>query len=460
MRWPISIKRISTLAFFAFMSITFIAFFKTAMELEDAEQAYYSQWFRLGYDDQPPFYTWLQIVLNGIFGVNSISFSLLRGILFSGTLGVVYVFAKERGNGLNKSRLSVLLLVLMPVFIDFTFRRLSHTTLLCLSVVSTYLVIQRLLKHPSTLNYMFLGILLGLGLMSKYNYAFFIISLFLVSLWDGELRMAIWQRKILVSLLVFLLMLVPHGYWLMEHAQYQEVLQGSVQEKMNTGLSSNTFSFSPLLNYASGLFAMIFLITAVVVFLLYRKKLEFTKSHSSWLLKLFWVQLLVMGIFFMAFQSEKVETRWMLPLFLPFVVLLMESITLKSPAKLISMGFLVFYLAIAIQFVRTPIEKLFGIPSSVHFGFEPIANKLIQNFPNEEWMLPNVTYGGNIRLLHPSKKVYASDDYSVILPKVDAHKWIRVSLDTPSKNTQRPLDSIIGFGKEKENLYFYKGLGN
>ena len=125
---------------------------------------------------------------------------------------------------------------------------------------------------------------------------------------------------------------------------------------------------------------------------------------------------------------------------------------------MVSVGFWVFYLMIAAQFIRTPIEKLIGIPSSVHFGFSPIVDELKENYPDQEWMLPNVTYAGNARLLHPSKIVYASDDYSVTLPKVDSKAWIRVSLDPPDNTAQQPLDSIIGFGKEKENLYFYKGL--
>ena len=174
--------------------------------------------------------------------------------------------------------------------------------------------------------------------------------------------------------------------------------------------------------------------------------------------KLLWVQLVVMAVFFIGFQSEKVETRWLLPLFLPCIVLLLESVTLKNPTKLVSVGFWVFYLMIAAQFIRTPIEKLIGIPSSVHFGFSPIMDELMENYPDQEWVLLNVTYAGNVRLLHPSKMVYASDDYSVALPEADSKARIRVALDPPDNAAHQALDSIIGFGKEKENLYFYKGL--
>ena len=281
MRGPISFQRISTLAFLTCLVITLTTLFKSAMELEDAEQAYYSQWFRLGYDDQPPFYTWLQIAMNRVFGVTNISFSLLRGLLFAGVLLVVYALARERGNSPERSKLSVLLLVLILVFIDFTFRRLSHTTLLCLTVVATCVIVQRLLRNASIWNYLIFGALMGLGMMSKYNYVFFILGFLVVSLWDESLRTVIWQPKILVSLLVFILILSPHGYWLWIHGPYQEVLQGIVEDKMNSGWSSHTGSVFPVLRFALGLFAMFFLMVGVVLLLWYRKQLQFTKSPSS-----------------------------------------------------------------------------------------------------------------------------------------------------------------------------------
>src|SRR5690606_36430433 len=132
-------KRIITLAVFSFLAIVVIAYMKNAMELEDAEQAYYSQWWRLGYDDQPPLYTWLQILINSIFGVSKFSFSVLRALIFSGTLLLLYRFAKNFMQDGSKALLVIYGLVFVPVFIDFTFRRLSHTSLLCLVVVVTYI---------------------------------------------------------------------------------------------------------------------------------------------------------------------------------------------------------------------------------------------------------------------------------------------------------------------------------
>ena len=121
-----TLHKINVLAILSFIAITAITFFKSALELEDAEQAYYSQWLRWGYDDQPPLYTWLQYGFNTVFGVGKLAFSLLRAVLFAGTLLLLYRFSGLRIKEADTSKLAVLALVLIPVYIDFTFRRLSR----------------------------------------------------------------------------------------------------------------------------------------------------------------------------------------------------------------------------------------------------------------------------------------------------------------------------------------------
>lgn len=107
------------------VAIVCISFMKTALELEDAEQAYYSQWWRWGYDDQPPLYTWLQILINSVFGLSKFSLSFLRALLFSGVIYALYQFANKFLNNSSKALSVVLGLALIPTFIDFAFRRLS-----------------------------------------------------------------------------------------------------------------------------------------------------------------------------------------------------------------------------------------------------------------------------------------------------------------------------------------------
>ena len=144
-------KKSYFLALVSFIVIIAISLMKSAMELEDAEQAYFSQWFRFVYDDQPPLYTWLQYGINSVFGISVVSFSLLRAIIFTSIIVVLYKFSETYLNEVTKANLVIFLLAIIPVFIDFTFRRLSHTSLLCLAVVLTYMLLQNLIAKSSQL---------------------------------------------------------------------------------------------------------------------------------------------------------------------------------------------------------------------------------------------------------------------------------------------------------------------
>ncbi|WP_405395963.1 ArnT family glycosyltransferase [Maribacter sp. Asnod2-G09] len=451
----VSLNKITVLVVLSFSVITLITFFKNALELEDAEQAYYSQWLRWGYDDQPPLYTWLQFGFNSIFGVGKIAFSMLRGLLFAGTLLMLYRFSRLRIKDANASKLVVLALVLLPVFIDFTFRRLSHTSLLCLCVVASYFSIQLLIARKSISNYLLLGLVVGVGMMSKYNYAFFLLTFGLVALWDKELRAIVFNPKILLSVSVSVLLVVPHVYWLLGPDEFQTFLAQSVEEKIGIEEADSGFSLLPILIYLKGLFALMFPLLIIVGLGCFSKTVSFNKRKLNWFAKMLLAQLLVLGLFFLVFQSQKVETRWLLPLFIPFVVLLIQTVSFKNNKRLVTVGYWVFIAVIGVQTIRTPIEKLLSIPSSVHFGFEPIANTLSKNYDEYQWVLPNVTYAGNVRLLHPERTILSADDYSLTSLELKHDREVEITINPSEVKQTAPVDSLIGFGKEKENLYFY-----
>lgn len=456
----VNLNGIALLAFISFLAISLITLFKNALELEDAEQAYYSQWLRWGYDDQPPLYTWMQYVFNQVFGENKISFSIFRGLLFAGTLFVLHRFALVRIKDLDKSKLAVLIVVLVPVFIDFTFRRLSHTSLLCLCIIATYYCIQQLVRNKSYLNYVLLGLLVGIGILSKYNYIFFLITLFLVSIWDKKLRVAIWNLKIIISIVIASICVFPHVYWLIGPSGYQSFLTESVQTKVMGNEVIEGFSIMPLVTYLKGFSALLYLIFIATIASFFLKHIRFEKPVFNWFFKMFITQLIVLVLFFIIFQTQKVETRWLLPLFLPFTILLMETVDFKNSKQFVKIGFWTFYVVIFVQTVRTPVEKLLKIKSSVQYSFYPIADKLKITYDDYQWVLPNVTYAGNIRLLHPERMIISQDDYSFLKGDSKLKKEINVSLIIPLQSNHKVVDSIIGFGKEKEDLYFHIDLRN
>src|SRR5690606_4962292 len=206
-------KLVWTLAVLSLIAIVSIAHMKPSLELEDAEQAYYSQWWRLGYDDQPPLYAWLQKRLNTAVGLSKFSLSLLRGLLFASIILGLYHLGKKVLGHRGRAERAVLAAALVPVFMDLAFRRLSHTLLLTLAVVLTTLALARLIERRSALNYLLLGLCFGIGMLSKYNYILFVAALCLSALVDRQMARLLIRPKFLLSMGLGLLVFVPHLSW-------------------------------------------------------------------------------------------------------------------------------------------------------------------------------------------------------------------------------------------------------
>lgn len=426
------------------------------MELEDAEQAYYSQWWRLAYDDQPPLYTWLQIVFNKVFGVTVLSFTMLRALIFALTLWFCYRFAKLYLKQADKAKTAVFLLTLVPVFIDFTFRRLSHTSLLCLMVLFTYWVVLKLISKKSIYYYLLFGGVVGLGLLTKYNFLLVLTALALVVPFCKPLQKVVLNPFILISIIIAVLICIPHYYWLYTHNTFIVELQNSIYEKTGNFENPNSFfAFAALLKSILGLIMPL----AVFLVLIWGfKAIKFEKPTSNnWLCRMLLAQfaVLVAAVFFLG--GQKFETRWLLPLFLPFVVCLVSLLRFRNNANLNKYLYRFFLLVLFFQLVRTPAEKILGVKSSVHYSFKPLSEKLKKTFSDNQWILPDVTYAGEIRRHAHPKKVYFFNDYTLPKNEIDSSRAVFVFKDEDLLLEGLSLkDSLPSFGEDEINLYFYQ----
>jgi len=441
------------LALLSLCAILGIAHMKQSLELEDAEQAYYSQWWRLGYDDQPPLFTWLQIALNSLFGLSKFSLALLRGMLFASTIWALYALGKKLLKDPAKARLAVLSSALVPVFVDFAFRRLSHTLLLCLVVLLTALALARLIERKSPENYIALGLCLGIGMLTKYNFALFVLALALSAFLSRELARVLFSPKILLSLAMGLLLFSPHAFWLLSQENLDSIGR-HLSVKMG-GEMTGIPILGPLWSSFMALVKLAWPLILVSGVMLLKKVRPIRKDKSSWFFQLFLGQLAVLLLFFVAADVKQVETRWLLPLMLPYLVLWTDSLVPRTP-KLERWGLALFIGLLGFQLLRSPVERILGLPSDNQYDYGPLSERLREQFPAEAWVVPNVTYGGQLRLLNSNRTILGLDDFSVpkaILPKEGAMVLIPSEQDI---GPHRPLDRLIGYGPDKDDLYIYR----
>lgn len=441
--------------------IVIISYLKNSLELEDAEQAYYSQWWRLGYDDQPPFYTWVQKIFVSVFGINKFSFALLRGVLFASVLIFLGQLSDKLVGKPNNQGLLLFMVVLIPVFSDFAFRRLSHTLLMCLMVVFTLLAIIRLLKNRVFFNYVLFGFCIGIGMLSKYSFVLFLVSLGSLVFFETPIRKIFMDKRILVTILIALILNLPHVTWLFSETNFLK-MQFSLDAK--TTVTTKGFVFvSPIITTSKAYFNLLFPLALVVsIMLLVMKDNILKRIGKNWFFKLFVLQTALIFLLVIVFDINKIETRWLLPLYLPFTLLLQKSINFGKPKFWSKCGVISYSLLLLFQTVRTPFEKVFKIPSSVHNNYNKVTTKVIKHCAEDCLpILPNVTYAGQVYFIYPAKKVIFFDDYSISKNELNFKKYLLVTKNASLLSDDKCFlkDSILGFGKEKDTLRFYSFHG-
>lgn len=210
-------KFLLIIGIYFFLHIVLRITISPTLDYDEAEQALLSQWLLAGYTEQPPLYTWVQHLLFSLFGPGVFGISLLKNSL----LFCTYLFVLQAGRQLLKTPILPVLasasLLLIPQIGWESQRDMTHTTLATCSAAATLWLLLRLLRKRQISDYVFLGIGLGVGFLSKANYLGYLVLLFPVFLSYPDGRRILFSPRILISCGVALLLASPFFWWLVEN---------------------------------------------------------------------------------------------------------------------------------------------------------------------------------------------------------------------------------------------------
>jgi len=186
------------------------------LDLDESEAVLSFQHLQPGYGTQPPLYFWLQWLMFSVFGINLLALSALKNLLLLCTYVAMFYTARSL-IGMRGAIIVAGSLVLFPQIGWESQRDLTHSVLVTCMAALTLWCYVGLLRHPGKMRYALLGLLIGLGLQSKYNFAVFALGLVAASLLVREHRQAVWNRNGWITLAMLLLSFAPHGLWLLDH---------------------------------------------------------------------------------------------------------------------------------------------------------------------------------------------------------------------------------------------------
>jgi len=423
-----------------------------SLEIDEAEMVLWFQSpFHLGYNSQPPLYYWIQMLFFYLFGLNIFSLSLLKNFLFFLIYLFLYKSAKEILKHSWYSIFSVVSLFLVYNFSWILYKDATHSILvLVICAITLYLFI-KLLTYGSFKYYFLFGIFMGLGFLSKYNYFLFILSLIFSGLTIKDYRRYILDKKMLISLFLAFIIILPHLFWCIDN--FGKLMVD--KEKLNMANSGNLiFILKGILAFLKK--SLIFLFPLFFIyFLIFRegfrkKEFSFQENKIITLFKRFFlIFILITTSLIIFFKITDIQVRWILPflfLFPLYFFIHLKNIPL-NPLKIKIFLILVLIFASLVLFSlpgRVFFASLRHKYSRLNYPYKELSEIIKKNYFKKGLILAqNYIIGADLKLNFKDSLVISPDEkINFPLPK-EKKPVLIVWEDKDSQNVCGSLGRIL-----------------
>lgn len=306
-----------SLIYFLFNAVTQYLISGVA-DKDQAEQMLFAQEFLLGYGPQPPLYSWIAFALFQVFGEKLIVLMLMKAVLFSFFILALLRTGELLGFDDRKLIISLIGVLMIPFFLWESQRDLTHSVLA--STIAAWLLfwIIKALHNPSSAkNYIMIGLLSGLGLISKYNLILLITSAILALLMHRETRQVVLNRNLAIAIFVATLIVAPHLSWVLQNLEFATKSASKLEMggSVFDGVSQAAYLFQHFLN------PLWILALLILPYHLKTYKAKLTTEIRFLLILLLMIIMIVLA-FVVGTRSSEFNDRWYMPLlfFVPLIV--------------------------------------------------------------------------------------------------------------------------------------------
>ncbi|NTJ44406.1 hypothetical protein G6L28_17560 [Agrobacterium larrymoorei] len=382
-----------------------------ALRIDEAQQVLFAQWLALGYDAQPPLYNWFQQAVFQLFGTSLATIAIAKNLILFLTFAI---YIKSAALVLKDKRL-VLIAAMALFFSPQVFwqaqRDLTHTTMLMLTCTWVVYLSIRLIQKPTTVGYALVGLAVGLGMLSKYNFVL-VLPAVLAAVWfHPQGRERILDRRFLLTIGISLIVFLPHAFWLFENFTFaSDVTMRRMAEE-----APDSRPLQILLGLARVAFGSLVIIAlpSLLIWWSAQKQTAGKTSRaakSDWLrffVHYFFALTVVLFVVIVSTTMTEVRDRWLLPLMMPFPILAALWLEQRS---LDEVGFQKRVLPTALAIMALlPVALILSVPLQAWTGKASRSNYDYESFQryihNDKGISPSVIItpdwhtGGNLRFV-------------------------------------------------------------
>lgn len=373
-----------------------------SLELDEAEQVFFSQWLALGYGPQPPLYNWLQIGTFALVGRSLLGLSLLKNALLFSTYLLSWLAARQVLRDRSLQIIAVLGLLTLPQVSFMAEQDLAHTVALIAATALFLYALCRILVRPDIFAYLIAGLAVALGVLAKYNFVLLPVAALLAVLPERDLRDRIWNWRLLIALLLAFVLVLPHAIWLIRHLDFAtaETL-GKMKDhhKTSPGLVSSIRGVASL----AVAFLAFSALTLVIFTGVYRRQAWTVLTASSPTIRIIERMLLILLaallLVIIGTGTVMVRERWLDPflLILPlYLCLKIEAVDAANRLK--HPGLLAIPLIILIAVPASIALRVLMAPSGGYTRLNIPTDRFVESVVSEPKIAPAVVIAGDRRL--------------------------------------------------------------
>ncbi len=223
----------------------------TNYELHRDEMLYFNMadYLSSGYATVPPVTGFMAYIVKSIFGYSVFGIRFFPALFGSATVFILAKIIRELGGGIPSLVIASLAYIFSPGFLLldslFTPNFIEHFIWLLI----TYLLIRMITQNKPVL-WILIGVLTGIGFLTKYSILFFVVS-FVIAILPTRHNKLFLSRYFLFALVVAFLIFLPNILWQYNHG-WPVVTHMSDLKRTQLDIYSNADFFLDIFSLTSG----------------------------------------------------------------------------------------------------------------------------------------------------------------------------------------------------------------
>ena len=186
---------------FVFLIIKFISIYSTNFDLfgDEAQYWLWSKNLDFGYFSKPPLLPGIIALVCAVFGNSFFVLKMISVLIYCASSYVIFLISKKLYKNSNLALLTATSFFLMPAVSVSSFLVSTDVILVLfwsLALLQTLIVKEK----PSFLNFILLGVFVGLAFLAKYAAIYFIVSMIFL-FFEKTMRNVFFKNKLFVSML-------------------------------------------------------------------------------------------------------------------------------------------------------------------------------------------------------------------------------------------------------------------